>query len=385
MQHAKEKDPKKWRAYFENLIRQCNDISPEDAVKIAEREKCRSIAFTYNEPTIFTEYALDVMEIANKKKIKAYIEKIQPIYTDDKLSVVLDCFKKNNKIALPIIGKDNIPMGVLNEEYLKNLIATPFGHALLSHEFLNGSNIKKYIQECAIVDIHTSMAEIVESYSNFKEAKGVIITKNMEYYGFLSASDIISIINEDNLVSARDQNPLTKMPGNRQIDQYMSEALSNNEDVLFTYFDLNHFKAYNDNYGFRNGDRAIQLFSDTLQKELPIECFKGHIGGDDFFIGMKLKYIEFSDALNHIRSVLERFSQEVRKLYNPDDLERGYILSRDREGIERFFQLLSACAVVVVLKEKSKNRAVDLVNNHFAYQKKVAKQSQGYINVSTLL
>ena len=61
---AKEKEPDRWKDYFANLVKKCPDLSPEDAVKAAEEENCKTIAFTYNEPTIFTEYALDIMEIA---------------------------------------------------------------------------------------------------------------------------------------------------------------------------------------------------------------------------------------------------------------------------------------------------------------------------------
>ena len=67
---AKEKDPNKWRDYFSSLVGRCPELSPEDIVNNAITEGCKSISFTYNEPTIFTEYALDVMEIARKKGLK---------------------------------------------------------------------------------------------------------------------------------------------------------------------------------------------------------------------------------------------------------------------------------------------------------------------------
>ncbi|MBD3210392.1 AmmeMemoRadiSam system radical SAM enzyme [Candidatus Micrarchaeota archaeon] len=67
---AKEKNPEKWREYFAGIVEKCSTRMPEDVVSAAERENCKSIAFTYNEPTIFTEYALDVMEIARKKGMK---------------------------------------------------------------------------------------------------------------------------------------------------------------------------------------------------------------------------------------------------------------------------------------------------------------------------
>ncbi|MDD5145350.1 MAG: AmmeMemoRadiSam system radical SAM enzyme [Candidatus Pacebacteria bacterium] len=45
-------------------------IPPEDIVKIAENQKLPSISYTYTEPTIFSEYALDVMKCAKAKGLK---------------------------------------------------------------------------------------------------------------------------------------------------------------------------------------------------------------------------------------------------------------------------------------------------------------------------
>jgi pyruvate formate lyase activating enzyme len=41
------------------------DLSPVEAVRMAERLDCQGITFTYNEPTIFIEYALDVIREAH--------------------------------------------------------------------------------------------------------------------------------------------------------------------------------------------------------------------------------------------------------------------------------------------------------------------------------
>jgi pyruvate formate lyase activating enzyme len=43
------------------------DMTPSQIVDLALRNKTQSIAFTYNEPTIFIEYALDVAKLAHKK------------------------------------------------------------------------------------------------------------------------------------------------------------------------------------------------------------------------------------------------------------------------------------------------------------------------------
>jgi pyruvate formate lyase activating enzyme len=44
--------------------------SPEDVVSLAKQYKTPSIAYTYNDPTIFGEYVIDISRIAKEEKIK---------------------------------------------------------------------------------------------------------------------------------------------------------------------------------------------------------------------------------------------------------------------------------------------------------------------------
>lgn len=53
--------PGEWKAY---------EITPEEAVQKAKEEHCETIAYTYNEPTIFGEYVKDTAKLAHKKGIK---------------------------------------------------------------------------------------------------------------------------------------------------------------------------------------------------------------------------------------------------------------------------------------------------------------------------
>jgi len=45
-------------------------ISPQEIVKEAIKSNCSSIAYTYNEPTIFIEFAHDIAKLAKQKKLK---------------------------------------------------------------------------------------------------------------------------------------------------------------------------------------------------------------------------------------------------------------------------------------------------------------------------
>jgi pyruvate formate lyase activating enzyme len=66
-QHMRMEKKTEWKNYFEKIVEQCRFLPPKKAVEEALKANCKSIAFTYNEPTIFTEYTLDVMNIAKKK------------------------------------------------------------------------------------------------------------------------------------------------------------------------------------------------------------------------------------------------------------------------------------------------------------------------------
>jgi pyruvate formate lyase activating enzyme len=46
------------------------EISPEQILEIALKNNLPSISYTYTEPAIFSEYALEIMKLARKKKIK---------------------------------------------------------------------------------------------------------------------------------------------------------------------------------------------------------------------------------------------------------------------------------------------------------------------------
>ncbi|MDD5109679.1 MAG: AmmeMemoRadiSam system radical SAM enzyme [Patescibacteria group bacterium] len=45
-------------------------VSPAEIVASAQATQCQSIAYTYNEPTVFFEYALDTMQLARKAGLK---------------------------------------------------------------------------------------------------------------------------------------------------------------------------------------------------------------------------------------------------------------------------------------------------------------------------
>lgn len=56
------------------LQRSLDTIAPEQAIKLAERQHCTGLAWTYNEPAIWFEYTLDTARLAHRKGLyTAYV------------------------------------------------------------------------------------------------------------------------------------------------------------------------------------------------------------------------------------------------------------------------------------------------------------------------
>ena len=328
----------------------------------------------------------DRREQSNSSLLPAYIDKIQPIPYRTKMDVVIDYFKANrNTPIVPIVCQENEPVGILYESDIKDFLYSPYGMSLLLNEE-NKSKLKNLIKSCGNADINSSLTTIIELFSNNPRSAGIIITKNFKYYGFLSAKAIINIMNEENLLLARDQNPLTKLPGNTMIEKYISDVTYCSSSFLLCYFDLDNFKAFNDVYGFRNGDRVIQLFSDILRKELDRDVFKAHIGGDDFFIAFKNKeVIDSALYLEDIKELMNKFCDSAKEFYSQEDKKNEYIITKDRQGNITKFPLLSVSASLLIIPKNYKNLSENTINTILSKQKKVAKHEINKIAISHLI
>lgn len=60
------------RSYNDESVR-AGQVSPKELAELASEKGCRTISFTYNEPTVFIEYAIDTATEARKRGIKSVI------------------------------------------------------------------------------------------------------------------------------------------------------------------------------------------------------------------------------------------------------------------------------------------------------------------------
>ncbi len=134
----------------------------------------------------------------------------------------------------------------------------------------------------------------------------------------------------------RAQSPLTGLPGNVRIESEIEARVKAGDMFAILYVDLDHFKSFNDHYGFMRGDQVIQWTARILQ-DVALElgassAFVGHVGGDDFVVVCR------ADLAERIaRTVIARFDAAAVDQYDDTDRAIGYIEVTNRSGqIQRF-------------------------------------------------
>ncbi len=322
---------------------------------------------------------------------KNKVIKIKGLNQNSSLEELFLYFKHNpeNHFA-PIIDNFNNLMGAVYEKDIKSMSYSQYGMSLAKNTNMELS-INKYMKDVVSAEITWSVDKILDIYNITQlDKSGIFITKNNEYYGFVDLNNLLELSYYRNIEMARDQNPLTKLPGNSEIEKFIDTAFKDciNNTYHIVYFDFNDFKPFNDSYGFRQGDRAILIFSAILKKKLSKDdVFIGHIGGDDFFVGFK--NYNYNNVYNEIKDIQKSFKVEASSLYNQKDRDNGYIKTKDRFGETRVFQLLAVAAAIIELDSGITKKAFDEILHTAKKASKVSKVPLGFsilnkeLNVTT--
>jgi diguanylate cyclase (GGDEF)-like protein len=150
----------------------------------------------------------------------------------------------------------------------------------------------------------------------------------------------------------RAQSPLTGLPGNVRIEEEIERRVAAEDLFAILYADLDHFKAYNDHYGFMRGDQVIQRTAALIQEASHAaagpDTFVGHVGGDDFVV-----VCQADPAEQLAGEICRRFDSEVAEFYDPEDRARGYIEVTDRRGEKQRFPLLAISIGVATTVRRS--------------------------------
>ena len=296
---------------------------------------------------------------------------------------LLEMFRKDRRLqCFPIVNSINEPLGLLRESDLKKYVYSPYGISILQHKS-STDGIESLIHRAPVMEISNPIEKILELYSLNEDLDNVIITENGRYRGILDSSSILRILSEKKISIARDQNPLTRLPGNTSLNTYLSSVLRGREcPHILVYFDFDNFKPFNDVYGFRQGDRIIRLFADILREHRILrKDFTGHIGGDDFFIGYRLGSHSREEILTEIAGIINKFETNALPFYNEEHRSKGYISAKNRSGKTERFPMLSVSAAVICMTPSEERDSIESLTGTIAKLKQKAKKSPKHIAV----
>ena len=125
-------------------------VLPEHIVELAKRHGCPSIAYTYNEPTVFAEYVCDIARLAHKAGLKNVLVSngfISPEAAAD---------------LYPLMDAANIDMKGFSEEFYQTMCGGSLAPVLTSLQTLRQFNVHLEVTTLVIPGKNDNLAEIAE-------------------------------------------------------------------------------------------------------------------------------------------------------------------------------------------------------------------------------
>lgn len=270
------------------------------------------------------------------------MDQITPVGPDVSLSEAADIFQKNIELSSIPVVEQGRPIGIILRRVILELFLGRYGRELYAKRPIRDFLYKNAIiveHDCSLEEVSRLITDDPEMEMNVD----FIIVKDSQYMGTGKIKKLLRKITEQQIRSARYSNPLTLLPGNVPIYEWVDNLLENQEEFYVAYFDINDFKPYNDKYGYSQGDEVIVRLGEILKIHSDMEYdMVGHIGGDDFVV-----IFRSMDWFARCQRILDEFKSSVREFYNDEDYQQGGINSIDRRGDQCFFPLISIAVGVV--------------------------------------
>lgn len=260
---------------------------------------------------------------------------IIPVPPDTAIAKVLEIFQRDGDLSIQPIVDDGWVIGLIyREKFLSRLFSSRYGIELHGRQ-----PIKTFIEDAPFcADKRTAIEQVSKQLTlAMRHDQAFVITDDGVYFGVATILDLLEEITHLQIHNAKHANPLTLLPGNVPINDWINGLLASRQAFCVGYFDLDHFKPYNDVYGYTAGDAIIKAVAETLTRHIFADHgHVGHIGGDDFiviFIG--------EDWLSRCQAILRDFEQQAPSYYRTEDVMAGGLHSEDRSGNKQFFPMLS--------------------------------------------
>lgn len=260
---------------------------------------------------------------------------VQPMRRSGSVDDLVQRFRQQPDLHCVPVVDGRTPVGLVRQHDFLSLFTNPYSHALYRHRSVGSFVQTSSICVPASMPLEALSRQLTDG--NVAQQDFLVTDERGAYLGVGSILDLLREMTTIRVREARHANPLTGLPGNLLINDTLDTVLAQNSDCLIAYCDVDHFKAFNDAYGYEAGDQLILMLAELLQDTVAgVGEFLGHVGGDDF-----LFILRGSAALARCKDVLQRFAERVETLYAPAARAAGGLYAMDRQGVRRFFPLAS--------------------------------------------
>jgi EAL domain-containing protein (putative c-di-GMP-specific phosphodiesterase class I)/GGDEF domain-containing protein len=245
---------------------------------------------------------------------------------------------------LVVVDKADHPLGLVSRQYFNSVVSGRYGFSIFQKR-----NIEDVMKRDVLIASEGTDLRVLEKLAMERREEElyepVIVTDSEgALTGTITMKQLLAKAFDMEIKLAACANPLTGLPGNMVINVWLDEVLFKDAYTL-VYADLDHFKEYNDVYGFSAGDRMIRLTADILSfhlQTLAAVTRLGHIGGDDFIL-----LTEELVGQGFLEAVCSDFDERREELFPREDVERGSFLAVNRAGKEESVPLVTLSLAVV--------------------------------------
>lgn len=248
---------------------------------------------------------------------------------NDSAESLVQMFRADVRLTCMPVVDGTKPLGTVSRADLLSIFSRRFAHELYAQK-----TVKEFISpRSIIVDVNTDLKVVGQLVSEDPQQNlsvDFIISDQGNYLGVGKIRDLLRCITEEKLRIARHSNPLTQLPGNVPLYEWVDHLLVQKKEFVVAYCDINHFKPFNDAFGYGAGDEVILSLSRILCLTVdPQQDFVGHVGGDDFIVVLRSKNWQ-----QRCEAILSAFS-ETSMQFLPDQ-QMDY-WSNDRQGQRQKF------------------------------------------------
>ena len=198
---------------------------------------------------------------------------------------------------------DNLLLGINTWVTGSKSRYTEINHQINIAEKHTAQNALEHIQKTILPQLKASQEDVLELQNNVEEVVSEVNTLRRE-------------LNKAAILARTDD--LTGLPNKRGLNEFLKEALSKAENeqtnLSLVAFDIDFFKAINDEFGHLVGDSVLKYLAKIFRNETKDSDLIARTGGEEFLLVLQDTSINHAEEFaNKIRRRIDKSKLHIKK------------------------------------------------------------------------